>query len=249
MSMPSVFTSLAGASQDTLEQVLAEREFRRAQAMQAAEAQRKMQMEDARLGLQVAAARRADDALDLSKRTAAEVQRDRELRREREDAQAREAKNKGGIAEMAIDGLVQGTLDMPNARAMAVRAGLPMNSFILPEPPETPEARRARLRDDEIARAEGRAEADRRFPKPQATRVAKDNPAAPRGVVDAIRAAKGSPGWETVDAAMASLSKHWQQFAADHPSMTLAAMQAKLRDIYGTRPKSSRDADSAFDPE
>lgn len=242
MSMPSVFTSLAGASQDTLEQVLAEREFRRVQAEQAAEAQRKMQMDAMNMQLRLrgdqraqSADQRAAESLGLQRQR---FEADQAQTKDTTDAKAREQATRLGIIDMVRQGGDQ--LDPAGRRLMAAEGGLPITTF---DVPESPADRLKRIEAETDVRA--RTNAKYRKGAGDKTRVAKDNPKVPARFLETIQNRIGSTGFGSIDEAIQSIEGRWPEWRKNYPGLDLNAMRLALQNLYGKKPKSGGSDDLA----
>jgi hypothetical protein len=232
--MPSAFASMAGAGQDTLEQIMKQRLF-------------EQQLMQSQVGMQ----RQVNTDLEQSRRFDAQERYQQGLLADREqdnqvrlriaqgklDADTASTQQQQNVLAQIADLMKAGDYD--GADDLRVRYGLPSNIVTRPKKEETPAERSARLIQDEIDRATGKAQGLERNPGLKPTRIAKgerpekDKPGLPSGFRQAIRNRIGSTGFEDRDAAFKSLQQNWTKWRANYPDLDASLVKSELENIYG----------------
>lgn len=233
--MPSALTSLAGASQDTLAQTLAEREFNRKMAEHQQQLQRQALMD------QFSVAMRMQDQGQQERAFRYRVDQDTAEAKGKADAAAtkqREFTNIRGAQDIFATGVQNGASRQDLMRA-AIDGKVPVS--MLPKEPVAKLSLAERVADRKALRTADK-EVDAKFDKPKATKVAADEIKAPPALRTEIEsyASRKLPGWRTVDEAKRSIESNWPKLRATHgQKLDKAAVDRVLVNIYGTRPKGS----------
>jgi hypothetical protein len=225
--MPSAFASMAGAGQDTLEQIMKQRLF-------------EQQLLQSQVGMQ----RQVNMDLEQSRRFDAQERYQQGLLADREqDNQVRLR-----IAQGKLDADTQAAGAEAQARA-AVTKAMEAGDYALAQrlaigagitPPRQPAMPKVeKTLDEKLAERKALRTADKevdaRFKTPKATKVAKDNPALPTGFRAAIRNRIGSAGFEDRDAAFKSIQASWPKWRANYPSLDASMVKSELDNMYGPR--------------
>jgi hypothetical protein len=235
--MPSVFTSMNQAGQDTLLQMLQRREFEQQIALRQMASMGDIAQQQQNAFFRQETARRADES--------AARQRERDALADKRNAdkdaldaadrakKQRDETNARGAQEMFIASRASGAApDDPALLRAALDGKVPVSLMPRVQTPRpTLEEKVAEAKALTLAREEAKAP----FKTPKATKVAKDNPKVPSGFRDAIQGRVGSAGFKTADEAVKSVQGRWPAWRQNYPGLDLNAVRSAIQNIYGQR--------------
>jgi hypothetical protein len=245
--MPSAFASMAGAGQDTLEQIMKQRLFEQ-QLMQSQVGMQRQVNADLEQSRRFDAQERYQQGLIGAREQA--IQAQLQIAQEKAQqaqmkaaAEARAARNTAGAADMYFTGLTRGEdANSPAMLRVASEGGL--SSFErAPKPEKSLSDKVAETTALEEARQKTRA----RFKEPKAGPKPKaEDLTAPPALLEEIRRYRDMdlPEWRDADTAMASIRANWQKLQQQFGnSLDLNTVIRKLGNVYGTKVKTKRGDD------
>lgn len=241
--MPSALTSLAGATGDTLQQALAEREFTRKLAEHQQQLQRQALMD------QFSVAMRLQDQGQQERAFQHTQARDAERTRQAEHKTAtaeREAENQRAARLMFSQAVgAGGKATDPSLINTALAGKVPTS--MMPKAPKVEKTLDERIAERTALRTADK-QVDAKFKAPKATKPAADDVKAPPALMQQIEQVKGTKGWATVDEASRSIEANWPRWRQQYGNtLDLNAVKRKLVNIYGTRPKGENSILSKLD--
>ena len=224
--MPSVMTSLNQAGGMTLQAILEQRALQQELAQQQAKLDQSSMGDMLGFGMRMRADQRAqaNDAESTRRFNATQSRLT-----EKDAFERRQKQNERGVASMAAQ-MPENTPHLMR-RQMAIEAGVTPTAFDAPKTERTLADKVA----ETTALTEARERTKARFDKPKATKVAKDNPKAPAGLVAAIQGRQGTTGFATADEAMRSIQNRWQDWRKNYPGIDVNAVRTAVQNLYGQR--------------
>ncbi len=230
--MPSAFASMAGAGQDTLEQIMKQRLFEQQLMQSQVGMQRQVNADleqsrrfDAQERYQqgVLAAREREDQIRL------QIAQEK-LRQEQAEAaaKARGARNVAGAADMYFTGLTRGE-DANSPAMLRVASEGNLSSFErAPKPEKSLSDKVAETTALEEARQKTRA----RFKEPKAPKVSP----VPAAVRLELESQMGKPGYKTAAEALRTLKGKWQNLRSAYGDIDMEALVKVTKNLYGEAP-------------